>query len=57
MHDLIIMEPTFSLIPYVLRILLFGTLLPDSRDKLLPESGKIRMKESFKVSVQNNLLK
>jgi hypothetical protein len=33
MHDLIITEPTFSLIPYVLHILLFGTLLPDSRDK------------------------
>ena len=45
MHDLMIMESTFSLIPYILRILLFGTLLPNSRDKLLRESGKIRMKE------------
>jgi hypothetical protein len=41
----------FSLIPYLLRILLFGTLLPNSKDKLLPESGKIRMKECFKVSI------
>jgi hypothetical protein len=57
MHDLIIMEPTFSLIPYVLHILLFDTLLPDSRDKLLLESVKIRMKECFKVSIFKNLLK
>jgi hypothetical protein len=51
MHDLMIMESTFSLIPYILRILLFGTLLPNSRDKLLRESGKIRMKDCFKESI------
>jgi hypothetical protein len=45
------------LIPYFLRILLFGTLLPDSKDKLLPKSDKIRMKECFKVSIFQNILK
>jgi hypothetical protein len=51
------MEPTFhrSLISYVYYYL--ALYYPTSKDKLLPESGKIRMKECFKVSIKNNLLK